>query len=60
VQRRFRDADSFKRELLKLREVKRLDGAVSKVALSDGGNTEGVRGEEGSRRQRLLRIRWKW
>jgi hypothetical protein len=58
VQRGFRDGDLFKRELLKLREVKRLDGAVGKVTLSDGGNTKGVREAEGGCPRWLPRRRW--
>jgi hypothetical protein len=58
VQRGFRDADSFKRELVKLREVKRLDSALGKAALPDGGNTEGVSEAEGGRRRRLRRCLW--
>ena len=46
VQRGFGYADPLKRELLKLREVKRLDGAVGMGAISDGGNTKGVREAE--------------
>jgi hypothetical protein len=36
-----------------------LDGAVGKVAFSDGGNAEGVREAEGGRRRWLRRFRWK-
>ena len=49
VQRRFGDADPFKTELLKLREVNRLGCDVREPAISNGGNTEGFREAEGSR-----------
>lgn len=41
TERALRDAHPFKRQLLKLGEVKPLDGAVREEASPDGDNTEG-------------------